>query len=104
MTFRFGSNEVTHNPSGFGAEKKTFGSALRLLAIGGALAAFAATGCSSTPTKSAQGTPSTVEDAVAVNVYKGGALSATCSGTLLSSHVVMTSAHCAAGADGIRVR
>lgn len=63
-----------------------------------------ASGCKSSGSSASHGTVSDSPDAVAINVYRGATLSSACAGTLLSSHVVLTSAHCADNADAIRVK
>jgi hypothetical protein len=63
-------------------------------------------GCTteSAPSPSATGaSDGLAPDAVSVDFYGDGKVAAACSGTLLSSNVVLTSAHCAAGSKGARV-
>ncbi len=84
---------------------------LRSLALvsGTALAFSLAVGCGSSGSSSSSPTDNKVHaapstDAVTVDFFAGGKVSAACSGTMLSSNVVLTAAHCADNSESARVR
>ncbi len=76
------------------------------LLLSAAAAASLLAGCSSEVQRSgASGAnDGSAPDAVSVDFYAGGKVSAACAGTMLSDNVVLTSAHCADGSKGARVR
>jgi hypothetical protein len=67
------------------------------------VASSVAVGCSASPQSQAEH-PAAAPDAVTVDFYGASGVSAHCAGTLLSSNVVLTAAHCAEGSRSARVR